>query len=57
MTWQEFKDYVDAQLAEQGADAAIPIHYIDISYPSLDHEMNTPSVSIGKPEDRQLSIS
>jgi len=57
MTWQEFKDYVDAQLAEHGADATIPIWFIDISYPSLDHESTTPSVGIGKPEDRQLSIS
>jgi hypothetical protein len=33
MTWKEFKEEVDRQLAAQGKDENIDIWYIDISFP------------------------
>lgn len=33
MTWDEFKQSVDKQLAEKRVDGSIELWYIDISYP------------------------
>lgn len=57
MTWQQFKDYVDAKLAELGRDGTIPVCYIDVSHPSLNYEMRTPHLSVGTPDDPELAIS
>jgi Ni,Fe-hydrogenase III small subunit len=46
MTWNEFKNFVDEQLLEQGICDDLEIEYIDISTPDLDLEMFTPEVTI-----------
>ena len=33
MTWDEFKAYVDKQIAEQGADGGIDVWYINVTDP------------------------
>ncbi len=36
MTWKEFKDAVDKQLAEEGISENEEIEYIDFSFPNKD---------------------
>lgn len=38
MTWQQFKAWVDAQLAEQGISEDVTIWYIDISFPEVEED-------------------
>lgn len=55
MTWREFKDDIDKQLAEHGVKGDVEIWYIDVSSPSKDHESQYPNIGIS--EDGELSIS
>lgn len=41
MTWKEFKEQVDRQLAEQGISEDTPIQYIDLSFPIKNSELIT----------------
>lgn len=36
MTWNEFKEFVDKKLSEQGSDGNIEIDYIDVTHITLD---------------------
>lgn len=52
MTWAEFKALIDKQLAEKGIPEDTKLWYIDISFPSTDHEGKTPDV-----ENNELGIA
>mgnify|MGYP001324430388 CR=1 FL=1 len=37
MTWKEFRDHVEAELAAQGCDGTAEVEYIDVSHPDNAH--------------------
>lgn len=45
MTWKEFKEMIDKQMAEQCIQEETTIKYIDISYPSATLSMYKPEIS------------
>lgn len=58
MTWNEFKELVDSQLAEKGESGDIEIHYIDISYPDdrMEIGISEEESADGKDKWKQLYI-
>jgi len=46
MTWKEFKQEVDRQLADAGQSEDVPIWYIDISWPDMGHESTAPTAVV-----------
>lgn len=40
ITWKEFKDFVEKELAENGKDENIEISFIDVYYPDLEEFEN-----------------
>jgi hypothetical protein len=36
VTWREFKEWVDRQLAEKGISEDTPIWFIDLSFPDVE---------------------
>ncbi len=52
MTWKEFKELIDKELAEKGLPQDVEIWYIDFSFPDASHESTTPSVGY----DPQIGI-
>lgn len=56
MTWKEFKEQVDKQLVEKGADESIELQYIDVGFFNRGVDVNVERVE-GEDDRALLSIS
>lgn len=48
MTWQQFKDEVDRQIAEEGLSPDAPIAYIDVTRPDMEYALGKPEVFVDR---------